>query len=241
MASLLDICTRALDDISSFNVPTFFIGSTDGTAKTLVAAARKVGEEMVRDYNWQEMSRTATVATVDTVSLYDLEADYDRIESDTMYNSSAARPMWGNTTKREWSAVTNLVGVTDINYRWRLYRNQIQLEPAADGVFTFDYEYLSKAYCTDSVGVDRVDGWVADTDLPSLPADLFIAGTRYYFAKAKGLANIASSAGAEYDAIIDSRTSKNTPSQAVNMAAGVRTPSTYGYSFRRNFPDRVDI
>lgn len=234
--NLLQIATRALDDISSFNAPTFFIGNDDDTAKSLVAAARKVGEELVRDYEWQEMARTGTVTTVDGESLYALEADYDRLASDTMWDESAKRRMGGNTTKRQWAAIKNLPIVGTTQYYWRLYRNQIQLNVPASGVFTFNYEYLSKAYCTDSDGVDRVGGWMDDTDISILPADILIAGVRYYFAKAKNLPY--GDAEAEYDAVIQSREGKNTPSQAVDMSAGVVAPGRRR-RIRLNIPDRI--
>lgn len=239
MANLLTICTRALDDISSLNVPTFIVGNDDDTAKSALSAAFKVGEELTRDYDWQELSRTATVTTVDTVSLYDLPADYDRVASDTMWNGTDKRYMRGQTTKRQWAAITNSSATTSYSYFWRLFGGQIQLQPAAQGVFTFDYEYLTKSYCTDSNGVVRVDGWTADTDLPLLRDDIFIAGVRYYFSKSKGLPY--GEAEAEYEAVIDSRFGKNTPSQAINMAASVYTPRDNTYFDRLNIPDRVDL
>src|SRR5688572_6655590 len=122
MTTLLDICTRALDEIGSFNVPTFIIGNTDDTAIQLYAMARKVGEELIRDYDWQECIRTGTVTTLISDSLYDLEEDYDRIVSDTMWNGTASRQMLGNATKRRWAAITNIAaGTVSTTYEWRLY------------------------------------------------------------------------------------------------------------------------
>ena len=240
MANLLDICTRALNEISSLNVPTFIVGNSDDIATQLHALARKVGDELIRDYDWQELARTATVTTVDAVSLYDLEDDYDRIASDTMWDATQHRRMLGNTTKRQWAAITNYRIHTQLRYRWRLYRNQIQIEPAANGVFLFDYEYLSKAYCTSSGGMDRTDGWADDTDIPVLPADLFIHGILYYFQKSNNLPY--GDAEAEYDAVIQSRQGKNTPSAAVDMGAGICVPSRRGLDrLSLNIPDVIDV
>lgn len=239
MATLLDICTRALDDLSSFNVPTFIIGNTtDQTARSLLAAARKVGEELVRDYDWQELSRTATVNTVIATPTYALEEDYDRIASDTMWDATQSRPMHGNTTRRAWAAITNSAVEANLHYRWRLHGNLIQVDPTPTSVFSFTYEYLTKVYCASSGGTERVDGWTDDTDVPLLPADLFIAGVRFYFAKAKNLPY--GEAEGEYDGVIQSRQGKNTPSAAVNMAANVRRPGR-GLDYRLNIPDRIII
>jgi hypothetical protein len=222
--NLLQICTRALDDISSVNIPTFIVGNTDDdTARTLLSAAFKVGEELARDYDWQELSKTATVTTSIGDSTYALESDYERICSDTMWDATDSRRMYGAKTRRQWSEITNAVTSSGISYRWRLHGNQIQIDPAAESVFSFNYEYLSRIYCTDSNGDNRADGWVADTDLAKLPHDLFIAGIRYYFSDSKTLPR-ASLAGAEYDAIIKSRQNKNKPAQAINYASSVVPP-----------------
>lgn len=235
--NLLQICTRALDDISSFNIPNFIVGNTtDDTARTLISAAFKVGEEMVRDYEWQEFCKTATVTTSNGDALYDLPSDYDRIAPDTLWNNTNARYMRGQTTKRRWAAITNSTSYSPFEHEWRLNAGQIQVYPTPSSAFVFNYEYLSKIYCTDSGGTDRADGWTADTDLPKLPADLFIHGIRYYFSDSKNLPG-ALKCAAEYDAVIQSRNGKNTPTQAVNHAASAKLPGRRG--FRLNIPETI--
>jgi len=236
--SLLEICDRALDEISSVSKPTFIVGNTDPVAVQLLACARKVGEELVRDYDWEQLSQTATVTTTADISLYALESDYERIAPDTMWDATLYRQMRGHTAKRDWAAITNTqVNTTGITYYWRLKGNKIQIEPAAADVFSISYEYLSNIYCTESDGTtDRANGWTADTDLPKLPSDLFTNGVRYYFAKSKGLPY--GEAEAEYDAVIKSRQNNNVPSEAINLAAAV-TPPGQGDLRRLNIPEVI--
>lgn len=222
--NLLQLCTRALDDISGFNIPSYIVGNTtDDTARTLLSASYKVGEELARDYDWQELSKTATYTAVVGVQTYDMPNDYDRFASDTMWDSTQSRLMYGHKTRRDWAEITNFVPSNGISYRWRLHGNQIQLDRPAESEFAFNVEYLSRAYATSSAGVDRVDGWTADTDLPKLPHDVFIAGIRYYFSDSKTLPR-ASMAGAEYDAIVKSRQNKNKPSPIISYASSVVPP-----------------
>ncbi len=236
--NLLQICTRALDEISSFSVPTLICGNDDDdVARTLLACAHKVGEELVRDHDWQEMDRDATVTTVADQASYDLEADYERLSPDTVWESQSGRRIAGQTTKRRWAAILSLNGIVDGQYRFRIYRGQIQLTPTPGGVFTFDYAYKSNRYCTDAAGVER-ERWLDDTDLPILPADLFIAGIRYYFLKAKTLPY--GGAEAEWSAILDSRKDGNTPSEAINMADAVFAPGGRYDGRYLNIPDRID-
>jgi hypothetical protein len=234
--TLLDICTRALDRISSINVPTFLVGNTDTTAKMLLAIAKDVGEELVRDYNWQQLRSTATVTTVADDALYPLEADYERISADTMWESGNSRFVHGAQSSRMWAAVTNVEGVVDNRYRWRLYQDQIQLTPTPGSVFSFNYEYLSKYYSKTAAGVAQ-EQWLADGDLPRLPHDLFIAGVRYYFLKGKNLPY--SDAEAEYEAIIQSRLQGVEPPGFVVAADAVYRPDGRLEPDMRNFPEMV--
>lgn len=236
--NLLQISDRVLNDASSFSKPNYLIGNvSDDTATTLLSAAFKVGEELARDYDWQELMATATVTTVIGQSLYQLPSDMERISSDTMWNTTDKERMFGPKTRRQWAEVTNSQTLSAIDYRWRLHGNRIQIHPTPDEVFSFEYSYLSRAYCTDSNGVDRPDGWVADTDIPKLPADLFIAGILYNFGKSKNLPG-SIAAGADFDAIIKSRQNKNVPAASIDYSASVVAPRDRG---RRvlNIPDVV--
>lgn len=233
--SLLQICTRALDRIGSLNVPTFFIGNDDDLAKQVVAIAREVGEELSRDYDWQELIQTATVTTTDGGTLYDLPADYERMAPDTMWETNGSRNMRGSTTKRQWSAITNVPGSNDDRYRWRLKGSQIEVYPAPP-VLEFNYEYLSRFYCRDAGGV-ALEEWGNDTDVPRLRHDLFVAGIRYYISEAKGLAT--GGAEAVYDAIISKRQSADEPPEAICMTDAV-VPLNNRFPYYLNIPDVVD-
>jgi hypothetical protein len=186
------------------------------------------------------MSRTATVTTANGDALYLVEDDYERLASDTMWDGSLSRRMLGHTTRRQWAAITNSQISANLTYRWRLFGGQIQVDPTPGSAFDFNYEYLSKVYARDTNGVDRTDGWVADTDVPVLPADLFIHGIRYYFGEAKNLPGTSKWA-AEYDAVIQSRQGKNVPSQAVNMSAGIQPLKGDLCRPPHYFIDRVEV
>jgi hypothetical protein len=234
-SNLLDICTRALDEISSFNVPSYIVGNSDDTAKQLLAMAKKVGTELVRDYDWQEMIQEATFITAASVSAYDLPSDYERLVSDTSWDRTTARRSLGNSTARQWNLLKAWPTSSSISYSFRIIGGQVQLQPVPPADITFAYEYLSKNYCESSGGTSQ-EIWTADTDLPKLSDDLFINGIRYYMLKANNLPY--GDAEGEYDAVITSRTSKNVPSGAVNMSANVRRPGR-GYGYRVNIADVI--
>jgi hypothetical protein len=236
MATLLSVCQGALEEIGSFNVPDFIVGNTDDTAKQLLAFAKKVGTELTRDYDWQEMIRETTFTTSADVRAYDVASDYDRIVSDTTWDRNSGWRSSGNTTARMWGALRSVQITTGPTYFFRVIRSQITLDRDPPAGIVFAYEYRSKAYCQSSGGTD-LTVWTNDTDVTLLPDDLFINGIRYYMLKANNLPY--GDAEAEYDAVIASRQEKNTPSGAVNMSAGVQVPGRDDY--RLNIPDRVDV
>ncbi len=235
--TLLTICTRALDEISSFNVPDYIAGNTDDTAKQLLAFAKKVGTELIRDYDWQEMITETTFTTSVDVRSYDVPSDYERIVSDTTWDRTTRRSVLGNSTARQWNALRAVAITTAQTFRFRVIRNQVTLERNPAAGIEFAYEYLSKNYCESSGGTDQAE-WTNDTDLPLIPEDLFINGIRYYFLKANNLPY--GDAEGEYDAVIASRQGKNTPSGIVNMSTNVCRPGRRKF-YRINIPESVPI
>jgi hypothetical protein len=237
--TLIDICSRAIDRISSIQMPTFLVGNTtDSTARMLLAIAKDVGEELVRDYNWQQLRTTAEVITIADQPLYALEDDYERISLDTMWETGGSRHIFGAQSSRQWAAITNTNGIADNRYRWRLYQDQIQVTPTPSSAFDFNYEYLSKYYCKSSLGV-AIEQWTADTDIPRLPHDLFIAGVRYMFLKGKKLSH--SDAEAEYEAVITSRLQRQEPPGYVVGADAVCPPDGRRELEDRNFPEVIEV
>lgn len=217
--NLIQICTRALDRIGSFNVPTSIVGNDDDTALQLLAIAKDVGEELCRDYNWTDHLQVATVTTVADQVAYDRPSDFDRMVPDTMWETGNSRFMRGAATSRKWQAINNVLGIQDGFYRWRLARKRIEVFPTPGGVFEFNYHYLSSSYCTDLNGVIRADGWTDDTDLPLLPHDVYVAGIRYYFKKENNMPY--GGAEAEFEAVLERRLTGDGAAEVVNLADSV--------------------
>jgi hypothetical protein len=233
--NLLNICTRALDRISSIQTPTFIVDNPDPVAKMLLAIAKDVGEELTRDCNWQEVCEDATVTTEAAVDLYALPDDFERMAFDTMWETDSRRHMYGAASDRAWHAVKASGDVAGDRYRWRLHKNKIQVYPTPTAVFDFSYGYLSRYYCTNADGIP-IEKWTADTDLPRMRHDLFIAGVRYYFKKEKGLPY--SDSDAEYEAVIGSREAGNVSPGMVNASDAVCYPDgRYDRGRELNIPD----
>lgn len=224
MSNLLEICTEALEDIGSMSIPAYLFGNTDDTAKQLIAIAKKVGRELARDHDFQQLLSIATVNTVASTASYALEADFDRPVPLTMWDTTTNRAMVSGVNSQRWASITNSAVQTGVVHYARLRGNSIYVTPIPSSVWSFNYEYYSKYYCTNSAGTSQSE-WTDDTDLPRLPADLFIAGIRFYFMKANGLAY--TDAEYEYNKIIERRIAASNPAGAIDLAAGVVEPGPY--------------
>ncbi len=231
------MCERVLDDLGSFEKPTFYVGNSDDlTALNLVSAAKKTGEELVRKYDWQRLITEATITTADGTATYALESDYHRAINFSAWNNSDYERMRTRRTSARWTGLTKSQVTHDVVYFYRFKGNQIELHPTPSGVETLTYEYIKKTYCTDSGGTDQPSGWADDTDLALFPDDLFIAGIRYYFSKANHLPFMDPED--EYYGMMDEYWSKDSPADPINMSDGSIPPDETYINY--NFPDEVD-
>lgn len=229
--TLLEIVTEALDNINSLNVPSFLFTNTDDTARQAIAIAKKVGRELARDHDFQQLQHTHTITTSDGTSSYALPTDYDRFVFNTAWDATTYRQMSGNASPQSWAGlVNNQVGVSTVHF-FRLRNDLIHIYPTPSSVWTGEIDYYSKNYCAASDGTEQ-SAWLNDTDYPLLPEDLFIAGVEFYFRKANNLPY--ADAEAEYSSIIARREVTNVPSGILNLSEGI-----YLGNIPYNIPDGV--
>ena len=235
MATLLTMCTEVMNELGSIETPDYLFTNTNDTAKQLIAIAKRVGRELVRLHPWQELIQTATVTTVADTDNYALESDYDRAVPITNWDSTENKRVY-HVGAVEYAEIVNAPIVPGITHYYRIKGNRVYVKPTPDSVWSFNYEYISKNYCESSGGTDQSE-WAADSDVPLLDEELFIAGIRFYFYRDNGLDY--ANAEAEYDAIIRARSEYNVPSGAINMAARVTHPATDLMPNYLNIPDQA--
>lgn len=234
MTTLISLTTRALNGVGSLVIPNSLFGNEDDFAKQLISFAIDIGEELTRDHDFQERLKIHTVATVAGTDNYALPDDYDRLVSETAWDSTINRRMSGNTTSRQWAAITNSPIQTSITHWWRLRNNRIYITPTPTSVWSFNIEYWSKYYCANYAGTEQAQ-WLADNDTWLLPDDLFVAGMKFYVKRENQLP--FSDAEAAYNAIIARRENVNVPSAVIDLGACVpRQKADYP---ALNIPDRI--
>src|SRR3989304_5905587 len=94
-ATLLQLCTDALDGVDGFETPSTIVGNTAQT-----------GRELAREVKWQTLKTAYTFATVASTSAYSLPADFQRFANLTFWNTSEDQPLIGPLNGIDWAALT---------------------------------------------------------------------------------------------------------------------------------------
>jgi len=185
-ATLLQLCTDALEGVDGFETPSTIVGNTDPTAILLKNIAAQIGRELAREVKWQTLKTAYTFATVASTSAYSLPADFQRFANLTFWNTSEEQPLIGPVNGIDWAALTRGIVVLGIRYAFHVSGGYLNITPTPTDVQNIGYDYYSRYYSTTSGGTAQ-ENWVADSDLWRLDRDLAVLGMRYRFRARKGL------------------------------------------------------
>ena len=186
MATLLNICQDAAVRIG-ISLPSAIVGSSDAESRELLAFARQEGIELMRAVPWQVLAKEQTFVTVAADEQTGaIPADFDRFISDTIFNRTRQRKVYGPISSEQWQARKAYTIVSAIDYWFRVRGDSMLLTPTPSAGDTIAFEYISKQYCKDSGGTP-LDEWTSDTDVAILPPELMSLGIEWRYKKAKGL------------------------------------------------------
>lgn len=166
------------------NSPTVVTSSTDELVQQMKGLANKVGEELSRRANWQELRREALFyaqATLDQGYLTSIASDFDRIADDTFWNRSQVRQVVGPIDPAEWQQdrANNFAG-PGLKYITRA--GKLLVEPAFSSGDTCAFEYFSKHWCESTGGAGQ-ETLTYDSDIVRLPERIFKLGLIFEFLK----------------------------------------------------------
>lgn len=185
MATLLSICQAAAEGVLATSVPATIVGNQAADARLLKSSATDVGRKLARRFNWQQLKRNYTFATVNGTANYDFPSDLRRFANMTIWDRDGDRPLW-KVDDVTFQALQSGVYVPALRWYFTVSQDQINLQPVPTSAYTIAFDYYTRQYCETDLGVG-LDAWAADTDVPRLDEDLFILGTRYRFLARHGL------------------------------------------------------
>lgn len=174
MSTLLEICQNVAREIP-LTVPTVLVGSTDETAKLLLAAAQKAGKSLMRakDGGWTMMIKEHTFSTVSGTTDYDLPSDFAWFIDGSLWDRTNYEQLRGPLSAQQWQIRKSSV-LSDTSTTWKYFRlrpttgtNKFEISPTPDAADSLVYEYMSTAWCESSAGTAQTY-WQADDDVPIL-------------------------------------------------------------------------
>lgn len=191
--SLKDICSNAIKELGSFELPASFYGNTNLTARQCVALVQREGQTLVREHRWSELITSTTITTVAGQATYSLPADFHSFANMSQWDRSFHLPMIGPTSGANWQWLKSGISTaTTINRWWRVRGSAIEVHPTppADGE-TLAYDYYSKNwisyYSATTTGETSGIVWTSDNDSSVLSEDLLTLGLKWRFLQAKGM------------------------------------------------------
>lgn len=220
--TLLSICQDAADEAGLFR-PSTIVGSTDDTARRLLAYAKREVSELARCHEWTILTLPHTITTVASDAEYDLPSDYDRMISDTVWDVSDNEPIRGPLTAQEWQSIKNsFLGSGVVNRRYRLRRatggvtKQFYVDPTPSTAGeSLLFEYISNKPILDTDGSTTKTAWAVDTDTCLLPEYVVTMGVVWRMLRRLGVDYATELA--EYERARDREIARDTTASALSL------------------------
>lgn len=187
----LEIVRRACKSLG-IPSPNTATGSGDLQVVQIVGLLNDEGSELAAEIPWQALTREATFTTVATESQGDLETiigaanAYRYVLNDTIFNRSRREPIFGPKAPREWQAQKSL-NVTGPFPQYRIRGGQLLFDPVPTAGENCYFEYVTRNWVEDASGNGQAE-FTADDDEPLLDSGILLAGVKWRWLEAKGLA-----------------------------------------------------
>lgn len=225
--TLLELVRDVFGDLG-LQPPPLVVGSTDPGIIQALALATKLGRDLVREFDWQELMRTSVILVSPGVTEYPLPQDWGRQIPGTEWTADQRWPALGPLSGRQWAASRFSYVNTGIDVRFRIVDNKIVLfnPPAAPD--QFEFQYISRYWVVRADGV-ATDRFESDDDSFVFANDLMHEGLKVRWEKAKGL----SYDEITYQDILSRAKGQNKGAPYLSTAPSLRS----GLMSQRNVPD----
>lgn len=162
--------------------------STDLQIQQLVELCEEEGQIQAARYQWQTLQTEAIFTTLAAQlqgTLATIAPGCKYIVSDTIWNRTLRRPVYGPRTEQEWQQI-KAIQINGPFNSYRVINDAINFYPNPVAGQTCAFEYISRNWITTSGG-STSSIWTSDTDTTKLDDQLMLLGTRWRWKMAKGL------------------------------------------------------
>lgn len=182
--TVLEIIQQATLELSQ-QKPLVVVSTSDAMILQFLALTQALGEELVKENDWQILTKTHTFQTVAGTSSYSLPSDFERLINQTQWNQTTLSPISGPQTPQQWQASTNSMVSSLSNYAFRIVQDKFHITPTPTTVETLSFEYISGFFIDDGNGVMK-QTITTDSDEPVFDSRLMISGVKMKFYESKG-------------------------------------------------------
>lgn len=186
--TLLTIIQGVTDELN-LPRPSSVINNTNTTVRQLLSLANGSGKRMMKRYDFEELIKEFTHTTVATESQGTIATvvgdDYDRMESNSLWNRSKTRKVLGPYTPQEWQRDKGHVTST-IYDAFRLRGGNVLFTPTPTAGETIAGEYVSNEWVENAAQDNTFELFQADTDTSLISEDLLLLDVKWRWLRAHG-------------------------------------------------------
>jgi hypothetical protein len=185
--SLLTIIRDAATDLNLVR-PSTVITSSDQLTIQLLSLAKREGQDLIRRFDWQALTKEATFTTVATetqTTLSTVAADFKRLVDGSMNNRTQHWPVDGPLSPTDWQRKRSLGAQVGVRNSFRIRGDAILFYPTPNAGDSIYFEYISKYWVQSSAGTAK-ETFTADDDTCLIDEDIVTLGVKWRFLKAKG-------------------------------------------------------
>jgi hypothetical protein len=187
--SLATVATKALRGLSGFKIPSSFFSSTDPTATLVVALADEAGQDLEKEWRWQELITEHTFTTTASAATYALPEGFRAFANMSQWDRANRWRMHGPMPPFVYQWLKSGISVWASNNRWFAVRGNLFTifpTPTTTGD-TIAFDFYSKNWVVKQVDGTFTNAWSSDNDTARLDEDLLAADLKWRFLQAKGM------------------------------------------------------
>jgi hypothetical protein len=191
--SLLQICTRALEEIGGFDVPGSFYGNSNPTAKQCLRLVEREGSSLEKESRWTALITSTTITTVSGTATYALSTyapGFRAFANMSQWDRTNYLPLRGPLSGAQWQyRKSGLVTTGSLNRGFRIAGTSIAIDPTPSSADTLAFDYYDSRWIVDQseVAGTYVTQFTSDNDTCRLDEDLLTMGLKWRFLQAKGM------------------------------------------------------
>jgi hypothetical protein len=222
---------KQITPVINLPTPQIVISATDGSTLKLLEMIRSVCDDLLKEYDWEQLVTVHSFNTFNGTNSYPFPTDIDRFISGSFFDTSRRWELEGPLTSTQWELLQTTQLASTPYQRYRVFGGQVQFYPTPTDTFTFVYEFITQNYVLDgATGVPKSD-FTADDDICRFDHRLVIYGTKLKWLQSIGADTTA--ALTEYSRQLEYQKGADKPAAILDA----RGSDNIGFLSTNNLPD----